>query len=166
MKTFFIALLLLPTIMLAQNRLDKYEASNGITYKVKDTVRLGLGSGLQGTFVHLKMGGWMAGDATQIGSGYSNSAVVIKKIRKYKIKGVENVMFTVGGGNITNYNLMIEPAIQTCEVVPCSDSNKITVQTESDKYDKLAKLKKLFDDGVLTEAEYEVEKKKILDQNN
>ena len=34
-----------------------------------------------------------------------------------------------------------------------------------DKFSKLEKLKKLFDDGALTKEEYEKEKKKILDEN-
>lgn len=46
------------------------------------------------------------------------------------------------------------------------NSNKIknnsVIVTEEDKYDKLKKLKKLLDDGVLTQEEFETEKKKIL----
>jgi len=158
-------ILLLAVIVLSSQvhaqRLQEYKASNGIVYKEKDTVKLGLGSGFQGTFVHLKMGGFMTGSVTQIGSVYSNTAVTIKKIRKYKMKGAENILFVVGGGNITNYNLLIEPAIQTCEVLPCKENSTTTI-SQSDKYDKLAKLKKLFDDGVLTQSEYEIEKQKIL----
>lgn len=162
MKKLVLLLLLLPLLGHAQ-RISEYTASNGVTYKEKDTVRLGLGSGLQGTFVHLTIGGWAAGDGTQIGAAYANTAVVIKKIRKFKTKGIENVVFIVGGGNITNYNLLIEPAIMTCEVVPCKDDKAVVSQ--DNKYDKLKKLKALFDDGVLTKEEYEIEKKKILENN-
>ncbi|MBO2546124.1 SHOCT domain-containing protein [Salegentibacter sp. BDJ18] len=159
-KLFTLLLILLFTTTYAQ-RLDSYEASNGIVYKPGDTVQLGMGSGMQGSFVHLQLGGWAAGSSTQIGANYSNLGVVIKKIKKGKLKGIEKVYFVVGGGNITNYNLMIEEAIQSCEVTPCPNQSTNSVSSE-DKYDKLAKIKKLFDDGVLTEEEFEAEKAKIL----
>ena len=37
---------------------------------------------------------------------------------------------------------------------------------EDDKYDKLRKLKKLLDDGIITQEEYEREKKKILEEKD
>jgi len=145
----------------AQEKLNEYKASNGITYKIGDNVTLGRGSGTQGTFVYLKIGGWMAGGSTQIGSAYSGLNVDIKKIKKLKYKGAEKVMFTVGGGNIVNYSLDIESAISSCEVKDCNNQSS-SVITETDKYDKLKKLKQLLDDGTLTNEEYELEKKKLL----
>lgn len=48
--------------------------------------------------------------------------------------------------------------------------NKTQPQLQSsesgDKYDKLLKIKKLLDDGIITKEEYEKEKKKILDQKD
>lgn len=41
------------------------------------------------------------------------------------------------------------------------ENNKITAQ-ESDKYDQLIKIKKLLDEGVLTQQEFDTEKNKIL----
>ena len=69
-------------------------------------------------------------------------------------------MFSIGGGNIINYTLDIEGAISSCEIKNCiKDRKDISL---NDKYDKLAKIKKLFDEGILTKEEYESEKKKIL----
>ena len=158
MKKLLFILVLLPFFGNAQ-RLQEYKASNQVNYKVKDTVQLGLGSGLQGTFVHLKMAGIMTGSSTQIGSAYSNSAVVIKKIKKHKLKGKETIFFIVGGGNITNYSLQIEAAIQTCEVMPCEKEQDYKA---AGKYDKLAKLKQLLDNGAISKEEYNIEKEKIL----
>jgi hypothetical protein len=170
MKSIILLLAILFSFSVSAQKLNSYDASNGLTYKVGDTVKLGLGSGNNGNFVFLRMGGWAAmasGEVSPIGSGYSNMGVVVKKIRKSKMKGVEKVIFTVGGGNITNYVLSIEDAIETCEVKPCKDNNKpqvvVATSKEDDKYDKLAKLKELFDDGILTKEEYEAEKKKLLD---
>lgn len=145
----------------AQEKLNEYTASNKITYKEGDMITLGRGSGLQGTFVYLKIAGWMAGGTTQIGSAYSGLNVEIKKIKKFKFKGAEKTVFTVGGGNITNYSLEIEEAIASCEIKDCINQNTTTIG-EADKYDKLKKLKVLFDDGTLTKEEYDVEKKKLL----
>lgn len=145
----------------AQEKLSEYTASNNITYKEGDMILLGRGSGLQGTFVYLKIAGWMAGGGTQIGSAYSGLNVEIKKIKKIKFKGAEKIVFTVGGGNITNYSLEIEEAIASCEVKDCNNKGPGDL-SESDKYDKLKKLKALLDDGTLTQTEYEAEKKKLL----
>lgn len=163
MKKIILLLLLVTGFANAQERILEYKASNNVTYKVGDTIQLGRGSGIQGTFVYLKMAGWAAGSATQIGSAYGGLNVNIKKIKKATFKGAEKIYFTVGGGNITNYSLEIEEAIATCEVKDCASAQG-TVVSQSDKYDKLKKLKDLLADGTLTQEEYDSEKKKLLNE--
>lgn len=162
-KTIIICCLLMTAkICFAQN---EYKASNGVTYHVKDTVKLGRGSNPNGSFNYLQLGGWSAalsGGYSNIGKGYANTAVVIKSIKKNKVKGVEAIYFVVGGGNISNYMLQIEAAIQTCEVIPCA-SNDTPVAAE-DNLDKLKKLKALLDAGAINQDEYDTQKKKILDK--
>lgn len=163
MKKIILLLLLVTGFANAQERILEYKASNNVTYKVGDTIQLGRGSGIQGTFVYLKIAGWAAGSATQIGSAYGGLNVNIKKIKKATFKGAEKIYFTVGGGNITNYSLEIEEAIATCEVKDCT-SPQGTVISQSDKYDKLKKLKDLLSDGTLSQEEYDSEKKKLLQE--
>ena len=127
-------------IVNAQEKIEEYTASNKITYKVGDNVALGRGSGNNGTFVYLRIAGWAMGGNMQIGSAYAGLNVNIKKIKKFKYKGLDKVMFTVGGGNITNYSLDIEEAIGSCEVKDCIKQGA-TIINETDKYDKLKKLK-------------------------
>lgn len=150
----------------AQKRMDSYTATNGVTYNEDDMVTLNVGSGINGTFISLYVGGWATPPQQGLGSGYNDYPLKIKKIKKFTKRGAEKVVFTVGGGNITNYYLVIEDAIRECEVLPCNgnDIQKVEIVDSEDKYDKLAKLKKLFDDGVLSKEEYESEKKKILEQ--
>jgi len=164
MKKIILLLLLVSGVANAQERLTEYKASNGITYKEGDMILLGRGSGGQGTFVYLKMAGWAvatSGNTTQIGSAYSGLNVEIKKIKKQKFKGAEKIIFTVGGGNITNYSLEIEDAIGSCEIKDCVTQNSAPA-TQTDKYDQLKKLKALLADGTLSQEEYDVEKKKLL----
>lgn len=162
-----LGLLGLSTSICIAQKIKDYRAANGVTYSIGDTVRLGRGSANNGDFLYLQMGGWAAlasynssknADQFNIGRGYANTAVIVKKIAKTKIKGIEKAVFTVGGGNITNYLLSIDDAVQACEVLPCSDLSK----TNNSVADELTKLKKLLDDGAITQAEYDAQKKKLL----
>lgn len=152
-------------------KLTAYQASNGIVYHIKDPVHLGRGSAPDGTFLYLQIGGWAVAfndssadpNVNNVGRSYANTAVIVKKIAQVMIKGVVKTYFTVGGGNITNYLLSIEDAIQVCEVVPCTANNS-NQPVVADKFDQLKKLKALFDSGALTQAEYDDQKKKLLNQ--
>jgi len=151
------------------NSNDKsYTASNGITYHVGDTIKLGLGSNPNGEFRFLQISGWggilmssqggeKRGDYN-IGKGYAYSNIIIKKIKFYKVKGAQKVYFTVGGGNITNYSLAIEEAIATCEIDQCHKKS----ETQFSIADELLKMQKLLNDGLITKEEFEAFKKKLL----
>ncbi len=170
-KLLFLFCLLASLNSVAQ-KLTEYRAINGVNYKIGDTVKLGRGSAPNGTFMYLQMGGWgaiMSYDADKganqlnIGRAYANTAVIIKKIKFYAISGVQKMTFTVGGGNITNYVLTIDDAIQACEVVPCQDPNNPNNQSAASSVaDELIKWKKLLDQGAITQAEYDAQKKKLL----
>ena len=174
-KIVLIACLAFITLCAKAQKITEYKALNGIIYHIGDTVKLGRGSSPSGTFMYLQMGGWGAAlsyssnsgpNQLNIGRGYANTAVIVKKIKTYKIKGIVKYYFTVGGGNITNYILTIDDAIQACEVVPCQDSQQATttiIQPQpEDNLDKLKKLKALLDSGAITQAEYDSQKKKLL----
>ena len=152
----------------------EYVASNGVTYHVGDTIKLGRGSANNGDFLWLQVGGWGAAlsynqnkgsDQFNIGKGYSGMNVILKKIKTVKFKGATKTIFSVGGGNITNYDLHIEDAIETCEIAICKISNATAaVQVPADKYDRLKKLKELYNEGVLSHEEYDAEKAKLLSE--
>lgn len=160
----FLALLCVNSLSAQKTKkIEEYAATNGVTYKVGDEIKLGRGSDTNGRFVYVMMGGWAMStnpEENRLGAANAGLLVTIKKIKKYNYKRFKGVYFTVGGGNITNYLLDIENAIATCEIEDCTSTGDNTV--EVDKYDQLAKLKKLLDEGVLTKEEFELEKKKIL----
>lgn len=147
-------------------KLKEYKASNGVLYKIGDVVKLGRGSGQNHRFVYVYIGGWgmsMNPESNMLPAHFAGAEMKIKKIHRLNYRVYKGVYFTVGGGNITNYMVRIEPAIESCEIVPCNKDKEKNV-TQEDKYDKLRKLKKLLDDGILTKEEYEAEKKKLLNQ--
>ena len=155
---------------------DDYKASNGITYHIGDTIKLGRGSATNGDFRFLQMGGWAAvagynsnagSSQFNIGKSYSGLNVILRKIKEQRFKGATKITFVVGGGNITNYNLMIEDAIATCEIADCIEKvQKVEIINQSSRLDELKKLKELLDAGAITKDEYEVEKRKLLDAKN
>lgn len=154
------------------DRGKSYLASNGIKYKVGDTVKLGLGSAPSGDFRYLEMGGWYQlvayesnGGSSQFNAnkGYAGFNAIVKDIKTRRLKGATKTIFTVGVGNITNYYLSIEEAILSCEVLPCKDRSA-TVQhiNNVSPADELLKFKKLLDEGIITEQEFKEQKTKLL----
>lgn len=147
-------------------KLKEYTASNGVTYTIGDEIELGRGSDANGNFIYVSLAGLAAStnvEQNRLGAFNAGLFVKIKKIKKLNQKNLRGVFFIVGGGNLSNYFIDIENAIATCEIKICND--KEVLYGKTDKYDQLAKIKKLFDDGVLSKEEYESEKKKILDDN-
>ena len=142
---------------------DSYAASNGIKYSVGDTIWLATGSGLDGDFIYANM------LSEHLSRHYANSFYTIKKIKpEFGSLLKERLLFTLSRG-IVNFKLDIEGAIQSCEIKDCKEEKSGTtiIQqiNQDDKYDKLKKLKELLDAGILTQEEFDAEKKKILEGN-
>jgi len=163
MKKALLMILLLPVFAFGQD-ITEYKASNNKIYHIGDTVRLSKGSSSNGEFLYLQMGGINAflghGHNLNIDKSYANTGVIIKKIKKDKVRGIQKTWFVVDGGNITNYNLYIDDAILSCEVTPCQTGNTQTLSVA----DEILKLKKLLDAGAITQDEYNAQKKKLLNQ--
>ncbi len=77
----------------------------------------------------------------------------------------ENIIYFSSGFNNKEVNARakeIKEYIENYNLNTNQNNNVINIHNSSDKYDKLTKIKKLLDDGVLTQEEFETEKKKIL----
>jgi len=168
-KLLLLALLLIPGLLSAQKNTD-YKASNGITYKVGDTIKTGRGSGQNETFLYLQLGGWAAvatysatqgADQHNIGRQFAGMNVVVKKIKELKSKVGTKTYFVVSGGTISNYNLFIEDAIATCEIADCN-KKPVDVAVVPDNLERIKKLKELLDGGAISQSEYDQQKKKLL----
>ena len=163
------SLLITSAIAKNQIKLNEYKASNGVTYKVGDTIKLARGSGTNGTFVYVTTGTRViTGTGAYLSSMSSGLIVTIEQIIKFNYKHYKGVFFFVDGGWFTTYSINIENAIAVGEIQ--SPNNKKMTQKNNnnrcDKYDELMKIKKLLDQGVLTKEEFEAEKKKTLEEKN
>ncbi|QQL51073.1 SHOCT domain-containing protein [Mucilaginibacter ginkgonis] len=165
-----LTLFFLSPLWLKAEDLPLYKATNGVTYHVGDTLKLGRGSADDGTFHYINAGGIVAWqfidprrNRKQLNAPrtYASNNAIIKKIKvSHGGPDANRVTFVVDLQAPTNFNVYIEDAIGTCEVVPCSKTAALT--SESDKLDQIKKLKALLDSGAITKEEYEAEKKKLL----
>lgn len=172
MRTTILLLTLILSGIMSANAQKKteYKASNGIIYHVGDTIQLGRGSRDDGSFNYLQVNNtfsaFVGGEPNQgVAKSFSGTNVIIKKIREMNMRGASKVYFVVGGGSITNYWLMIDDALATGEVIDPTKKNMENNKqnTTGSKADKLRELKELFDEGILTQEEFDKEKKKILE---
>jgi hypothetical protein len=161
MKPLIFVFLLSPLWAFTQRSLTEYKASNDVTYHIGDTVKLAQGSAHNHDFLYVVTGGLAPG--VSLPRGYTGRIAVIKKILNARFKGTDKIYFAVGVGLLTNYYIYIEDAIANCEIADaCKDKNQ-PIESSSDKYDQLKKLKDLLDQGVLTQEEYDKEKAKLLE---
>jgi len=169
MKTKLALLMVLiaaPLLSFSQG-ITSYKATNGITYHLNDTIRLGKGSNANGSFVYIEdygPGPIPPPDPNRAPSGrslpkqFSNSTVLLKAIRKTSLNGVDKYIFMVNPGGLFRFTMYIDDAISACEVKPCAaDEAKV-----GSVADEIKKLKALLDQGAITKAEYEAQKKKLL----
>ncbi|SNR60138.1 Short C-terminal domain-containing protein [Lutibacter agarilyticus] len=179
--TIIIILILSVNLSFAQKKvkLKNYKASNEVTYKIGDQIKLTKGSRKDLKFESIRYGIFGGLDKDKLTPANQGVDLTILKIIKYEgYVGYNIVEFVVTGPTTTltyNHYLDIEKAIKLCEIENCGktfknekviiSSKKNENNSELTKYDKLRELKKLLDEGVLTEKEYQDEKKKILDSN-
>lgn len=178
MKTIILLIILIiPLTSIAQFKKLKepYAASNGVTYSYGDTIKIGRGSAPNGNFMHFQMTGLMAQmgstsagtEANMLNRSYAGTNAKIINLYTHNLNGVKKIVAKVNVGGVTmgGYLLYLEDAIASCEVLPCANEQEGTTVKKEDKYDKLKKLKGLLDESVLTQEEYDTEKKKLLDEN-
>ncbi len=74
----------------------------------------------------------------------------------------ENIVYFASTFNNKKTNDAAEEIKRTIEQYNLNSNKETTIVKEEDKYDKLVKLKKLLDDNVITQEEFENEKSKLL----
>jgi hypothetical protein len=169
-----------PTI---SNNGDAVWVSETVQFIVGTDIKLGAGSTDDGSFKYIRISSqsWMhynskngansriANVANSLPIGFTGLKMHIKRLRivgNYK-RGYA-VYLVLGGGTATNYECDIAQAIKAgevecngCEILRHSNANVLPANHLS-AADELAKLKKLKDEGVLSETEYQTQKEKVL----
>lgn len=152
---------------------DTYMLFDSIAVNPGDTIFLGNGTDRRGDFVSIFQpeNGWIGSEEMSLSRKFANKHFKIKHFKQQKDKktGEKTVAVVTPGG--LNFVADLEQGIELGEIVAINkhDFKKkaapaaVIVQPVS-VADELAKLKKLFDDGVLTKDEYEAAKKKLLNQ--
>lgn len=97
-------------------KLDSITASNNVTYRVGNDIVLGLGSGINGSYVYVYTAPGFT-ESIKLPSGWSDYKMRIKSIRQMgtKKRGYKTIL-VLGGGNIVNYWMELEAAIKTGEL--------------------------------------------------
>ena len=167
-KNYIIILLLIFTTskMISQKKikLKSYTAENGVTYKKGDVFWLGEPSGEDGKYQFVRIGGWMQNVRSKgmyLSAMNIDRPFKIKKLFKYDDPRWKSVHASVGSYNSTNYRVDLDNAISNGEIKQSKGEGEVVYNTIG-KYEKLAKLKELLDSSVLTQEEFDSEKKKIL----
>ncbi len=149
---------------------DTLYLANGLTFVVGDDLHFGLGSNAATkgfNFVYtspMSLSGQLFLDA-----GWAGRKMKIKNFKKLGTRRTGDKFYIIlGGGNIVNYWCEIDQALSQGEVVDDriqkDPTPVVTVNQPTSVADEIAKLKKLYDDGVLTKEEFEAQKKKLLGQ--
>lgn len=146
-----------------------YKTVDGTTYTVGDTIRIGMGSNPNGSFNYIFIvDGW---NGNRAWSAQLNNKFAI--IDKFAWGGNDKIGKTVyatfrNAGGLSSINL--ESAITSGEVITPNSKQKadkntpvIIQQSGSSLAEELKKLKELLDAGVLTQSEFDVQKKKLLE---
>jgi len=169
-------------------RIDEDTLYSTSGYKIVENqyIKIGTGSAPDGDFKFIRINSesLFAYNSTTRYQGLENSANAFPRNQsglKFKIKAVEKrgskkrgyVYYAKIGMGLINYEIDVDNAIAAGElVVPGEFKPKlktapvvVEVKQQLSVADELTKLKKLFDDAVLTKEEYEAQKKKLLERN-
>lgn len=175
-KIFFIAFML-PFFCKAQHLSengDTLYTSSGFKVFIGQELKIGAGSMPNGNFKYVRVSTWSWGasasqDDNNLPKGASHSEYEVLKIAKRGNKKHGFVYYPILAGMI-HYEVDIDNAISTGEIEvpeefrPKPETVVVQINQNISVADELLKLKKLRDDGVLTEDEYQAQKKKLLEK--
>jgi hypothetical protein len=189
MKSLLTILLLIPFYCLAQNdssetRLvnDTLVTKSGFKISEKQMLKIGTGTMPDGDFKYIRIASssffqYYGNDRSAVNSANSLQSsskgfqYKVVRIDKYGTKKHGFQYYPIINVGMTRYQVDVDNAIATGELdVPEEYRPKakpivVEVKQSVSVADEIAKLKKLYDDGVLTKEEFEAQKKKLLDKN-
>lgn len=147
------------------------------TLTLKEGDQLTLGSGSSGNFgnfryIYTPMNAYLGTPEESLSRSFSGKTATVKFFKSHSHKKQGTKVFTVV--NLGGFNEVVElvPAIEAGEIIAINGKKvgpqaiaATVINQQLSAADELAKWKKLLDDGVITQEEYDAKKKKILDGN-
>jgi len=177
MRLIIFIFLFSPSVLLAQNNPrfenDTLYTSGGYKIYRGQTLKFAEGTGKKGKFRSVKVKGYDYPD------DFTNNYIVVEDLSEFYISEPGNAYIRIRGKIITengkkkkriNFNLAFEKAIEGFQglkpelIVPEEFKLNLKSKPTNSIADELAKLYKLYQDGVITKEEFETQKKKLLDQ--
>ncbi len=156
---------------------DGYQTSiPGWVVKNGDTLNLGKGSLPNKDFAFLYENPASFGATTRVNgrvvrnymiNNYAGSKVVLKDLNIFGSKRMGFSVYAIAGvGTFTRYYVELDNAIEAGEILPPAEFRQFTTSSKpaTSVADEIFKLKQLLDAGALTQAEYDAQKKKLLNQ--
>ena len=158
---------------------DSYTSVTGFVIKKNDLIHLGEGTMPDKTFAYIfespsimTMNTYVDYTQRKLPNMYNNRDA---KVHSLVVSGTKRagffILVRIKGQGIGGYYIHIENAIPANEIkvpeefqVRKKEASQSTSSTALSRADELAKWKKLLEDGTITQAEYDAEKKKLLRQ--
>ena len=144
-----------------------YTTQDGTTYVVGDTIRIGMGSNPNGFFNYIFIVDAWNGNRAWNAQLNNKFAIIDKFLWGGNDKIGKSVYATFrNAGGLSSINL--ESAIAAGEVITPNSQKKteqtVAPQSSTSIADELKKLKELLDSGIITQAEFDAQKKKLIGQ--
>jgi hypothetical protein len=178
LKLLFVFVLALVGIPFAQAQIggksvQSFKTQAGITLQKGDTVRIGRGTGSNGSFryIFIPSNAFTGTPQKFFTSNFAGSAAVIKDLKttESSMYGIQTVAVIKGEGLLSGC-IVINPAEEAGEIRTKSTQRTAAIGTASapsgSVADELLKLKQLLDAKLITPAEFTTQKNKLLNQKS
>lgn len=153
---------------------DTLTTTSGFKVARGQKIKIGVGTMPDGSFKFIRRNASSLFNYSSVNQAAANSAnslqrnasgfsYTVDKIMKRGNKSLGYNFYLKFGLGILNYEVDVENAIASGEVVVPAEFKKISTSAATQSLgDELKKLKDLFDNGTLTKEEYDAAKKKLL----
>ena len=147
---------------------DTLYTSSGYKITVDQEIKLGIGTRDNGDFkfITVSKNSWLTAPSAKQASMRKTSNHHTAIVKKLKQDGNEKKGYTysiiIGVGDIVNYQCDVDNAIAAGEIVVPDQYKPKQANGSTSVADEIAKLKKLYDDSVITKEQFEAQKKKLL----
>lgn len=148
-----------------------YKTEDGTNFTVGDTIWFGMGSNTTGDFRYVyTLPNFFNGNYLYYNASLNGKFATIDKMQKSGNEKMGYTMYFLFRYSMGSSAVQVESAISTGELLTPASKKKAAaknqpavIQNTQSIGDEIKKLKELLDAGVLTQAEFDAQKKKLLE---